>query len=164
MERFDLVCVEQPVARYEMQAMADVRRKTTIPVMADESVHGARDALRLIQLGACDLINIKLMKSGGLLRGLDVNAIAKTAAVACQIGSMVESAVATAAGLHLAAACEGLDTVEVAGPVMLADDLAEMRHLYDGDRVRLPEGPGLGIDIDERAVERLATSRDWVRG
>ena len=72
--------------------------------MADEALHDARDVLRAVSLRACDLVNIKLMKSGGLLGALTLNAIAETAGYVCQVGTMVESSIASAAGLHLALA------------------------------------------------------------
>ena len=126
-----------------------------VPVMADEAVLDARDALMAVRLRACDLINIKLMKCGGLLA-----AVAETAGVSCQVGTMVESSVASAAGLHLAQALHNAATVEMGGPIMLAEDVGGLRGYYMGDRVSVPDGPGgLGVEPDEAVLRRYAGER-----
>src|SRR5205823_7566663 len=130
----------------------------------DEALHDARDVQRAVQLRACDLVNIKLMKCGGLLGALMLNAIAETAGYVCQVGTMVESSIASAAGLHLALALHNVQTVEMGGPLMLADDVGSLRRYYDRDRVTIPDGPGLGIEPDEATVARYAVERCWIRG
>lgn len=159
---YDPEYIEQPVDWRDLDGLAEVRRASGLPVMADEALHDARDALRAVQLRACDLINIKLMKSAGLLGALAMNAIAETAGIVCQVGTMVESSIASAAGLHLALALENVKTVEMGGPIMLADDIGPLRHYYDRDRVTVPDGPGLGFDPDEVAIARYAGHRTWV--
>src|SRR5829696_1334042 len=109
--------------------------------MADEAVLDARDALRAVRLRACDLINIKLMKCGGLLAALTLDAVAESAGVVCQVGTMVESSVASAAGLHLALALHNAATVEMGGPIMLAEDVSGLRAYYERDWVSVPDGP-----------------------
>lgn len=156
---FDPAYVEQPVDQRDLEGLAEVRRACGVPIMADEAIHGAHDALRAVGLRACDLMNIKLMKCGGLLGALAINAIAETAGIGCQVGTMVESAVASAAGLHLALALHNVQTVEMGGPLMLASDLAPLRDSYHRDRVTVPDGPGLGLAPDEGAVARYAVGR-----
>jgi L-alanine-DL-glutamate epimerase-like enolase superfamily enzyme len=154
--------VEQPVDRRDLEGMAEVRRSSGVPVMADEAVLGAHDALRAVRLRACDLINIKLMKCGGLLAALTLDAIAETAGVGCQIGTMVESSVASAAGLHLALALHNAATVEMGGPIMLAEDVSGLRAYYERDRVTVPDGPGLAVEPDEAVLKRYAGERVWI--
>jgi L-alanine-DL-glutamate epimerase-like enolase superfamily enzyme len=155
--------VEQPVDWRDLEGLADVRRASGVPIMGDEAIHDARDALRAVQLRACDLINIKLMKTGGLLAALQLNAIAETAGYVCQVGTMVESSIASAAGLHLALALHNVQTVEMGGPIMLAEDIGPMKRYYDRDRVTVPDGPGLGVEPDETIIARYAGERVWVR-
>lgn len=156
--------IEQPVDWRDLEGLAEVRRACGLPIMADEALHDARDVLRAVQLRACDLINIKLMKSGGLLGALTLNAIAETAGYVCQVGTMVESSIASAAGLHLALALENVQTVEMGGPLMLAEDIGPLRRYYERDRVTVPDGPGLGFEPDEALLARYAGERVWVRG
>jgi L-alanine-DL-glutamate epimerase-like enolase superfamily enzyme len=151
--------VEQPVDRRDLEGLAEVRRLSGVPVMADEAVLDARDALMAVRLRACDLINIKLMKCGGLLAALALDAVAETAGVSCQVGTMVESSVASAAGLHLAQALHNAATVEMGGPIMLAEDVGGLRGYYMGDRVSVPDGPGLGVEPDEAVLRRYAGER-----
>jgi len=133
--------VEQPVDRRDLEGLAEVRRLSGVPIMADEAVMDARDALMAVRLRACDLINIKLMKCGGLLAALALDAVAETAGVSSQVGTMVESWVASAAGLHLAQALHIAATVEMGRPIMLAEDVGGLRGYYMGDRVTVPDGP-----------------------
>ena len=152
--------VEQPVDRRDLEGLAEVRRLSGVPVMADGAVLDARDALMAVRLRACDLINIKLMKCGGLLAALALDAVAETAGVSCQVGTMVESSVASAAGLHLAQALHNAATVEMGGPIMLAEDVGGLRGYYMGDRVSVPDGPGgLGVEPDEAVLRRYAGER-----
>ncbi|HET9964372.1 MAG TPA: dipeptide epimerase [Rubrobacter sp.] len=159
---YDPEYLEQPVGRRDLEGMAEVRRLCGVPVMADEAVLDARDALRAVRVRACDLINIKLMKCGGLLAALALNTVAETAGVGCQIGTMVESSVASAAGLHLALALHNAATVEMGGPIMLAEDVGGLRAYYEHDRVTVPDSPGLGVEPDEAVLKRYAGQRDWI--
>jgi L-alanine-DL-glutamate epimerase-like enolase superfamily enzyme len=154
--------VEQPVDRRDLEGLAEVRRLCGVPVMADEAVLDARDALRAVRLRACDLINIKLMKCGGLLAALTLDAVAESAGVVCQVGTMVESSVASAAGLHLALALHNAATVEMGGPIMLAEDVGGLRAYYERDRVTVPDGPGLGVQPDEAILKRYAGERSRI--
>jgi L-alanine-DL-glutamate epimerase-like enolase superfamily enzyme len=147
--------IEQPVAAHDLDALAEVRRATGVSIMADEAIHDAHDLLRAVTLRACDLVNIKLMKCGGFLGALRLSAVAETAGLTCQVGTMVESSIASAAGLHLALALHNVQTVEMGGPLMLAEDIGPLRAHYNRDRITLPDGPGLGIEPDEAAVERF---------
>jgi L-alanine-DL-glutamate epimerase-like enolase superfamily enzyme len=148
--------VEQPVAWWDLEGLAEVRRQTGERIMVDEGCHTSRDMSRVVALRAADLVNIKLMKCGGLLAALRLNAVAETAGVTAQVGTMVESSVASAAGLHLALALANVETVEMGGPLMLAEEIGGAASWYDRDRIALPERPGLGVEPDEAAVRRFA--------
>jgi L-alanine-DL-glutamate epimerase-like enolase superfamily enzyme len=156
--------IEQPVLWWDMEGLAEVRRQTGATMMIDEGCHGPRDMLRAVSLRACDLVNIKLMKTGGIHHALTLNAIAETAGIAAQIGTMVESSIASAAGLHTAMALDNVKTVEMGGPLMLAEDVGDTAAWYRGDRVTVPELPGLGIDVDESRVRRFSEAWWTVEG
>ncbi len=156
MARSEPAYVEQPVAAWDLDGLAEVRRQTGATIMVDEGCHGPREMARVVALRAADLVNIKLMKCGGLLAAARTNAIAETAGIAAQVGTMVESSVASAAGLHLALALANVRTVEMGGPLMLAEEIGDAATWYDGERIAVPERPGLGIEPDEEAVRRFA--------
>jgi L-alanine-DL-glutamate epimerase-like enolase superfamily enzyme len=148
--------VEQPVLWWDMEGLAEVRRQTGAIIMIDEGCHGPRDMLRAVTLRAADLVNIKLMKSGGILNALKLNAIAEAAGIPAQVGTMVESSIASAAGLHVAIAMTNVKTVEMGGPLMLAEDIGDARTWYRHDMVTVPESPGLGISVDVDRVRRFS--------
>ena len=133
-----------------------MRRQTGATIMADEGCHGPREMLRVVALRAADLVNIKLMKCGGLLNALRVNAIAETAGIVAQVGTMVESSIASAAGLHLALALANVQTVEMGGPLMIADDIGDLVACYDRDRITLPDDPVSASSRTRRAVDASA--------
>ena len=150
--------IEQPVAQWDIEGLAEVRRQTGAIIMADEACHGPREMLRIAQLRAADLVNIKLMKTGGLFRALQVNAIAETAGIRAQVGTMVESSIASAAGLHLAMALDNVRTIEMGGPNMLSDDIGDLKRSYERNRINLPDAPGLGVEIDLDKLDHFAES------
>jgi L-alanine-DL-glutamate epimerase-like enolase superfamily enzyme len=151
--------IEQPIAAWDLEGLAEVRRQTGARIMVDEGCHGPREMQRIVALRAADLVNIKLMKCGGLINAVKLNAIAETAGIVAQVGTMVESSIASAAGLHLATALVNVQTVEMGGPLMLAADIGNTGEWYERDRITVPDLPGLGITVDESAIERFAEDR-----
>ncbi len=150
--------IEQPIAQWDIEGLAEVRRQTGATIMADEALHGVREMQRIVALRAADLVNIKLMKTGGLMNAIRVNAIAEAAGIGAQVGTMVESSIASAAGLHLAMAVSNIRTVEMGGPLMITEEIGNLRTCYHRDTITLPDGPGLGVEIDEAAVKRFSQS------
>jgi L-alanine-DL-glutamate epimerase-like enolase superfamily enzyme len=156
--------IEQPVDQHDIAALAEVRRATGAPIMVDEAVHGVREMLRVVELRAADLVNIKLMKTGGLVNAMRVNAIAEAAGIVGQVGTMVESSIASAAGLHFAMAHANIRTVEMGGPLMIADDIGTLRSCYDRNTITLPDASGLGVELHEAAIEHRAERQITVGG
>jgi L-alanine-DL-glutamate epimerase-like enolase superfamily enzyme len=138
--------VEQPVAAGDLPALAEVRRHSPFPIMVDEGCLSPRDALTVVSLGAADIINIKLMKSGGLLRATKICAIAEAAGLPTIVGSMLESSLGSAAGMQLVAAKPGIIACEAIGPAFLKKDIAT-GFTVDFERriIPVPEGPGMGV-------------------
>ena len=148
--------IEQPVVWWDVEGLAEVRRQTGAIVMIDEGCHGPRDMLRAATLRAADLVNVKLMKTGGISSALKLNAIAEAAGIPAQIGTMVESSIASAAGLHTATALANVRSVEMGGPLMLAEDIGNAGAWYQHDTVTVPDAPGLGIDVDAERVRQFS--------
>lgn len=146
--------IEQPVLAADIIGLAEVRQKTTIPVMIDEGLHGDKEMREVIMRQAADLINIKLMKCGGIFPALKLVAQAEMAGIGCQVGSMVESAIATAAGAHLCIAKKAIFSNEMVGPLMFSRDFGTL--VFEQNRLKLTERPGLGVDVDENVVRELA--------
>ncbi len=157
------VWIEQPIRADDFAGLAEVRRATGIAQMADEGVHSARDGLRIIELRAADLINVKLMKTGGITGAMRLIAICEAAGLRCMVGSMVESAIATAAGAQIALARRAVVANGLVGPVMLREDIATGLTYADG-AIRLdPDAPGLGVQVDEERLARFVAERVTVQ-
>ncbi len=151
--------IEQPVYQGDLAGLAQARKQSGARTMVDEACHGPADMLEVVRLEAADLVNIKLMKTGGLYPALAVDAIARAAGIGSQVGTMVESSIASAAGLHFAASRGNIRTVEMGGPIMLAEDIGDVRSWYDAHTISVPDAPGLGITLDESRIRQFAL--DW---
>ncbi|KQL46051.1 mandelate racemase [Brevibacillus choshinensis] len=146
--------IEQPVLADDLIGLAQVRQKTFIPVMVDEGLHGDKEMREIIDRQAADFINIKLMKCGGLYPACKLVAQAEMAGMRCQVGSMVESSVATAAGAHLSIAKEMIFSNEMVGPLMFSQDFGKLN--YQKNELILSDRPGLGVEVDEEVVRRFS--------
>ncbi|WP_353892492.1 dipeptide epimerase [Proteinivorax hydrogeniformans] len=145
--------IEQPILADDIQGHKRIRNQINIPVMIDEGLHGEKEMLEIINSEAADFINIKLMKSGGIYPALRLVHQAKMANIQCQIGSMVESSIASLAGAHLSIAQSNIISNELGGPQMISNDLAQMD--YQKNKLYLSEKPGLGVDIDQQKLKEL---------
>lgn len=154
------VWIEQPIRADDFAGLAEVRRATGIAQMADEGVYSARDGLRIVELRAADLINVKLMKTGGITEAVRLIAVCEAAGLRCMVGSMVESAIATAAGVQIALARRAVVANGLVGPVMLREDLATGLTYANGAIRMDPAAPGLGIVVDEVRVARFRVTND----
>ncbi|MEM3622961.1 MAG: dipeptide epimerase [Candidatus Bathyarchaeia archaeon] len=154
MEKFNIQFAEQPVPAENMKGLIEVKRNSPIPIMADESIHSPQDAIRLIQAEAVDLINIKLMKSGGIQKGRKIAEIAEAANIPCMIGCMGESEIGIAAGAHLAAAVKNIQYADLDSDILLKDKLVKKGGTKIKNSMRtFPKQNGLGIkEIDEKLL------------
>ncbi|MDY7079145.1 MAG: dipeptide epimerase [Chloroflexota bacterium] len=148
LRRFNLEWVEQPVAAAALDDLAQVRQAVDVPIMADESCHGPADALVIVRKEAADIINIKLMKCGGLYRATQILAIAEAAGLPCILGSMGESSIGSAAGMHLCLARPAIMACELIGPPFLKDDPATGYEIdIQGGWGTVSGHPGLGVQL-----------------
>jgi L-alanine-DL-glutamate epimerase-like enolase superfamily enzyme len=141
----DIDLVEQPVKAHDFAGMQYVTANVNTPILADESVFSPEDAIRLIQGRAADLINIKLMKTGGIYEALKICSVAEIYGVECMIGCMLESKIAVSAAAHLAAAKGVITRADLDGPSLCRIDPYEGGPSYEGPRILMNETPGIGI-------------------
>ena len=145
---FNIEWVEQPVAASDITGMAAVKAAVDVPIMADESAHDAGDVIRIACEKAADIINIKLMKCGGIYRAAKMLAAAEAAGMGCILGSMGESSIGSAAGLHFAVAKSGITAAEIIGPAFILNDPAEGFSLDAETFSAVPsDEPGLGVRL-----------------
>ncbi len=138
--------VEQPVPAADWAGLKAVKDAVLTPVMADESAYSPQDVAKLLALDCCDIINIKLMKTGGISGALQVLALAAAAGKPCMLGSMLESSISVAAAAHLAAAYpQQIRYLDLDGPTLSCFDPVSGGCQFDGPRILLNQSPGLGI-------------------
>ncbi|MBF0708642.1 dipeptide epimerase [Alkalihalobacillus hwajinpoensis] len=149
-EGLNIELVEQPVHAKDIEGLRKVTDAVYTPIMADESVFSPEDALKVIITRASDLINIKLMKSGGIHQALKINALAESAGIECMVGSMIESRVGITAAAHLAASQRNITRFDFDAPLMLDYDLVNGGVQYTKNMMTFTEDYGLGIHYVEK--------------
>ena len=149
----DIELVEQPVNAHDLKGMKFITERVSTKILADESVFSTMDAIRLLEEGAADLINIKLMKTGGIYEALKICSVAETYGVGCMIGCMLESKLSVSAAAHLAAGKSVISLADLDGPSLCLRDPYKGGPLYDGSVIRMPEEYGIGIVDIEDAIQ-----------
>jgi L-alanine-DL-glutamate epimerase-like enolase superfamily enzyme len=148
-----IVEVEQPLPFWNLEGMRFVRERITQPLMLDESVHSPVDALKAVKAGAGDIINIKLMKCGGIYKAQKINAIAEAAGLSCMVGCMTETRISITAGAHLASALPNIKLADLDGFLEIKDEgCARGGFTRKGDILTLGSEPGLGVNVDFDAL------------
>src|SRR5207249_4010233 len=139
--------------------MAEIGRRVTAPIMADESCFSPHDALAIARLGGVSILGLKLTKSAGILGTMAIARIAEAAALSCYVGCMIETSLGTAAYLQVALAAAPVTWgCELFGPLLLTGDVTRVPVRYADGAILALDGPGLGVDVDETAL------KEWTKG
>ena len=137
--------VEQPVHAHDLEGMKYVTERSYVPVLADESLYSPADAATILRMGAADLLNIKLMKCGGLYNALKICTMAEVYGVECMIGCMLEAKISVNAAVHLACAKKVITKVDLDGPVLCSEDPILGGAIFNEKDITVSDAPGLGI-------------------
>lgn len=152
----DIEFVEQPVKGHDIEGLKFVTERSYVPVLADESVFSAEDALKIMQMGAADMVNIKLMKCGGLYNALKIASAAEVYGVECMIGCMLEAKISVNAAVHLACAKQIITKIDLDGPVLCSEDPIIGGAVFDEKTITVSDDPGLGIKgIEEGKIRYI---------
>ncbi|MCA1058817.1 dipeptide epimerase [Rossellomorea aquimaris] len=138
--------VEQPVPAHDIEGLKRVTDGVDTLIMADESVFTPHQALEVLKTRSADLINIKLMKAGGIYQAQKINDFAEVCGVECMVGSMIETRLGITAAAHFAASRKNITRFDFDAPLMLAEDIVVGGITYKGRKITFPAKPGLGID------------------
>lgn len=144
--------VEQPVKGHDIAGMKYVTQNVYTKILADESLFSPEDAITLIKEQAADLLNIKLMKTGGIYEALKICSIAEIYGVQCMIGCMLESKISVSAAAHLAAARGIITRADLDGPALCRIDSYIGGPKFEGALITMPEAYGIGIKDIEGAL------------
>ncbi len=141
----DIELIEQPVKAHDFYGLKYVTDHVETDIMADESAFGPYEVFRLLSMRACDLVNIKLMKAGGLHNAVKIAHFAETVGVQCMMGCMLESKVGITAAASLAAGKRIVTRADLDAAVLLAEDPVVGGVSFDKNQLILSDAPGLGI-------------------
>jgi len=143
--------IEQCLPEWDFEGAAYVRAKARgIQLMLDESIHGPQDAVRACKLGAADILNIKLMKCGGLYPAEQINAVAAANGVTCMVGCMIETRLSLTAGLSFVAAKSNVTEADCDSFMYYDDTQTGVTGGFtsEGSVFRLKDAPGFGVEVD----------------
>ena len=150
----DIEFVEQPVKGHDFDGLKYVTQNSYVPVLADESVFSPEDALKIMQMGAADMVNIKLMKCGGLYNALKIASAAEVYGVECMIGCMLEAKISVNAAVHLACAKQIITKIDLDGPVLCSEDPILGGAVFNEQLITVSDEPGFGIKGFEKGKVR----------
>jgi O-succinylbenzoate synthase len=162
LDEFDLLLIEQPLPEDEVRAHAVLAARLATPVCLDESIVSARSAADAIAMGACSIVNVKPSRVGGYLEARRIHDVCQANGVPVWCGGMLETGLGRAGNVALAA----LPGFTLPGDISASDryyrrDITEPFVLREG-RLRVPTGPGLGVEVDEDVLRGVTTSVDVV--
>ncbi len=158
LDAFDLLLIEQPLPEDDIRGHATLAKQIRTPVCLDESIVSARSAADAIALGACSIVNIKAGRVGGYLEARRVHDVCAANGIPVWCGGMLETGVGRAANIALAA---------LPGFTLPGDTSASGRFykqditapfVLENGHVRVPTGPGLGVEVDRDVLTELTTS------
>lgn len=145
-EGLGIELVEQPVAAHDIHGLKDVTSHVETLIMADESMFSIYDARRLLEMRAVDLMNIKLMKTGGIREAMKISALAEGFGVECMAGSMMETNIGATAAAHFAASQSNVTRYDLDAPLLLNEQVEMGGINYEGPVIRFSKEAGLGFD------------------
>jgi len=155
---FNILFAEQPISTGDRSELAALRRETDIPIMADESAFTSGDVWHLTAERAVDIISVYPGKNGGIQGTVEAVYTAKAAGIPCAMGSNLELGIGTAAMLHLGAALPTIASEQYPGdfigPLYHEADMPKRPLTLGPANAQVPDGPGLGVELDEEQLEK----------
>lgn len=148
-----IVFIEQPVSTMDFHGLQRIVKISSIPIAVDESIFTHHDLLKLVNMNALDLLVLKVAKSG-ITTSLKINHLAEAAGLNCAGSGMTESGVGFAASIHLFSTIDIVSPVTLNGPQLLSDMLVKGLEIEE-PKAKVPEKPGLGIEVEESKIEEF---------
>ena len=155
-KNFNIEFCEQPMRRYNDSKLPKLVQLSPVKIMADESVFDHYDAERIIAANACDYVNIKFAKSGGIQEAIKINEVCQSNNIPCMMGGMLESRVALTAFAHFATAFDNVQFYDM-DTCLLGHKIDPVTGgvTYNNFCVELPDAIGIGADVNEEFLYTL---------
>ena len=144
----DIEILEQPTPAKYLYALKEITSQCPVPIMADETALTLRDSLKAIKMEIADMINIKLMKIGGITNAIKANTFAEIAEIPVMVGCMNESMAAMAASVHFACAFKNVQYADLDSALDFEQDCVKGGARYENGFIIPSDKPGLGIEVD----------------
>jgi L-alanine-DL-glutamate epimerase-like enolase superfamily enzyme len=171
LEKYDLFAVESPVPEWDLVGLCQVHESVDAPIVADEVARSTEGAINIIRARAADMFRLHLAKAGGFLKSREYVAIAEAADMPVFVGLMGEAGLGNAANAHFVVAMEWLGKLphSCVGPLNLFEtfdtlsiekehkDVIKGYARIENGFIYPPEGPGLGVELDDEKVRQYLT-------
>lgn len=169
MEKYNIWIAEQPVPYWNVEGLKALRNRTNILIMADEAIYEIWDLIKIIRADAADLVFIKVVKAGGILKGKRWVSIAKAAGLPVICGCMMGCGIEAAAQAHFIASTEWMEKIphQNLGPLHIhyvtesagvKDDIVKELPKYENGFLYVPNKPGLGVELNDEMVSKYLTA------
>lgn len=153
---YNIQFCEQPMRRHDDDKLPKLVQLSPVKIMADESVFDHYDAIRIINASACDYVNIKFAKSGGILEAIKINEVCAANNISCMMGGMLESRVALTAFAHFATAFDNVQFYDMDTCLLgHKTDPVTGGVTYNNFCVELPDAIGIGADVNDNFLQEL---------
>ncbi len=161
-KEYDFELIESPSWHEDYEGMAELRKRVSVDI--SEHISSTAQAMRMIRAEAVDVFNITI-QSGGIYQAKKLFDLAEAAGLKCLISTTQEMSIGTAATAHLGAVVPQLHYAgDPVGPILYTEDVVKSPIRYDGTRLVVPNGPGLGVTLDQERLDRLrAPLVEWDR-
>ena len=145
--------IEQPIVKENIEGLARLTQMFKVPIMADEAQSDLAESFKLAKLRASDVWALKIGKAGGLYNVLKAAAIAESADISLYGGTLLEGTIGSVASAHAFSTIKTMSWgTELFGPLLLTDDIVKNRIEFSNATMKLPEGAGLGLELDEEKL------------
>jgi muconate cycloisomerase len=146
--------IEQPIVKENFDGLARLTAMFQVPIMADEAQGNLSDAFKLAKIRACDVFALKIGKAGGLYNVLKAAAIAESADISLYGGTLLEGTIGSIASAHAFSTVKNMAWgTELFGPLLLTDDIVKTKIDFSNGTLTLPQGTGLGVELDEEKLK-----------
>ncbi len=161
LEPHDIFHYEDPVRKDDLEGMAWLRKQVSVRIMADSFCESAEDLIQVIRMEAADIVKLSILINGGIYKTAQMMQIARAAGLPATLGHSYSLTTNTLAELHAAASASNLlSPIESVGLLKTTDDVVQEPLDLTQNKVRIPDRPGLGIDIDPAKLERYRINPD----